>query len=114
MKSGFVFGCLYTAATIMDLNLLACMLKHALLVCGCSRNEAKMGEICKRFLRRRLDVCALSETKLKGKGEVIFGEVVGIMSGVIGRRMKVGVARLLSWWLLRCRGMEGVVQANVG
>ena len=29
------------------------------------------------FLRRRLDVCALSETKLKGKGEAMFGEVVG-------------------------------------
>ena len=27
------------------------------------------------FLRRR--VCALRETKLKGKGEVIFGEEVG-------------------------------------
>ena len=27
------------------------------------------------FLRRRFDVCALSETKLKGKGEVMFGEV---------------------------------------
>ena len=26
MQSGFVFGCLYTAPTIMDLNLLACML----------------------------------------------------------------------------------------
>ena len=34
------------------------------------------------FLRRRLDVCALSETKLNGKGEVMFGEVVGRMSGV--------------------------------
>ena len=28
MQSGFVFGCLYIAPTIMDLNLLACMLAH--------------------------------------------------------------------------------------
>ena len=34
------------------------------------------------FLRRRFDVCALSETKLKGKSEVMFGEVVGRVSGV--------------------------------
>ena len=30
------------------------------------------------FLRWRLDVCALSETKLKGKGEVMFDEVGGL------------------------------------
>ena len=35
---------------------------------GCSTNEVKNGEICKMFLRRRLDVCALSEAKLKGIG----------------------------------------------
>ena len=40
-------------------------------VCGCSTNEAKKGEIGKMFLRRRLDVCAVSETELKGKGEVV-------------------------------------------
>ena len=31
-----------------------------------------MGEIGEMFLRRRFDECALSETKLKGKGEVSF------------------------------------------
>ena len=40
---------------------------------GCSTNEAKKGEIGKMFLRRRFDVCALSETKLNGRGEVMFG-----------------------------------------
>ena len=55
---------------------------------GCSTNEAKKGEIGKMFLRRRFNVCALSETKLKGKGEVMFGEVVG--------RAREGVALLLS------------------
>ena len=34
---------------------------------GCSTNEVKKGEIGNMFLRRRLDVCALSKTKLKGK-----------------------------------------------
>ena len=48
---------------------------------GCSTNEVKKGEIGKMFLRRRLDVCALSETKLQGRDEVMFGEVVGRMSG---------------------------------
>ena len=37
---------------------------------GCSTNEVKKGEIGKMFLRRRLDVCALSETMLKKRGEV--------------------------------------------
>ena len=35
---------------------------------GCSTNEVKKGEIGKMFLRRRLDVCALSETKLRARG----------------------------------------------
>ena len=47
---------------------------------GCSTNVEKKGEISKMFLRRKLDVCALNETK--GKGEVRFGEVVGRVSGV--------------------------------
>ena len=47
-----------------------------------STNESKKGEIGKIFLKRRLDVCAIGETKLKGKGEVMFGEAVGMVSGV--------------------------------
>ena len=47
-------------------------------------------------------MCALSETKLKGKGEVIFGEVVGRMSGVEGGRAREEVALLLRGWLRRC------------
>ena len=39
-------------------------------------------EISKMFLSQRFDLCALSETKLKGKGEVMFGKVVGRVSGV--------------------------------
>ena len=48
---------------------------------GYSTNEVKKGEIGKMFSRRRFDVCALSETKLKGKGEV-----VGMVSGRAGGR----------------------------
>ena len=55
---------------------------------GCGKNVLKKGEIGKMCLRRRLDVCALSETKLKGKGEVMFGEVVGRVSDVEGGRGK--------------------------
>ena len=69
---------------------------------GCSTNEAKKGEFCKIFLRRRFDVCALSETKLKGKGEVMFVEVVGRVSGVAVGRAREGVALLLSGRLMRC------------
>ena len=56
---------------------------------GCSTNGVHKGEIGKMFLRRRLDVCALSETKLKGRGAVRICEVVGA-------RAKEGVALLLS------------------
>ena len=74
----------------------------AFYVRGCSKNEVKKGEIGKMFLRRRLDVCALSKTKLKGRGEVMFGEVVGRVSCVAEGRVIEGVALLLSEWLLRC------------
>ena len=47
-------------------------------------------------------MCALSETKLKGKGEVMFGEVVGRVSGVAVGRARDGVALLLSGRLTRC------------
>ena len=69
---------------------------------GCSTSEVKKGEIGKMFLRRRLDVCALSETKLKERGEVMFGEVVGRVSGVARGRAREVVAFLLNEWLLRC------------
>ena len=69
---------------------------------GCSTNVVKKGEIGKMFLRRRFDVCALSETELKGKGEVMFGEVVGRVSGVAVGRARKGVALLLSGRLMRC------------
>ena len=71
-------------------------------VLGCSTNEIKKGEIGRMFLRRRFDVCALSGTKLKGKGEVTFSEVVGRVSGVAGGRAREGLVLLLSGRLMRC------------
>ena len=68
----------------------------------CSTNEAKKGEIGKMFLRWMFDVCALSETKPKGKGEVMFGEVEGRVSGITVDRAREGVALLLSGRLMRC------------
>ena len=47
-------------------------------------------------------MCALRETKLKGKGEVMFGEVVGRVSGVAAGRAREEVALLLSGRLIRC------------
>ena len=44
------------------------------------------------FLRRKFDVCTLSETKLKGKGEVMFAEVVGRVSGIAVDMAREGVA----------------------
>ena len=64
---------------------------------GYNTNEVKKGGIGKMFLRWRLDVCALSETTLKGRGEV-----VGRVSDMTGGRAREGVAILLSEWLLRC------------
>ena len=42
-----------------------------------------MEEVRRLFESRRMDVLALSETKLKGKGEVMFG------GGVRGRKSRV-------------------------
>ena len=51
------------------------------------------------FGRRGMDVLALCETKMKGKGEVAFGEVIGRVSGVERGRAREGVALLLSEWM---------------
>ena len=74
---------------------------------GCSTNEVKKGEIGKMFLRRRLNVCSLSDTKLKGRGRelrlcLVRWRLKGRVSGVVGGRAREGVAILLSEWLLRC------------
>ena len=74
---------------------------------GCGVN-GKMEEIGRMFNDRKLDVLALSETKLKGKGEVMFGEVNGRMSGVRERER----AREGEWKELSSRLMW--VRMNLG
>ena len=49
---------------------------------GFSTIESKRCGIGCMFVRRGLDVLALCETKMKGKGEVAFGEVTGRVSGI--------------------------------
>ena len=67
---------------------------------GFSTVESKRCEIGCMFGRRGMDVLALCETKMKGKGEVAFGEVTGRVSGVERGRAREGVALLLSEWMV--------------
>ena len=72
------------------------LLLGSLNVRGCSTSDVKRREIGEMFLRRKLDVLALSETKLKGKGECEFGAVSGRKSGVEEGRAREGVVLILS------------------
>ena len=63
---------------------------------GCSTNEVKREMIGRMFVKRKLDVLALSETKMRGKGEVEFGSVYGRRSGISRGRAREGVALLVS------------------
>ena len=56
---------------------------------GCSTIEGKRREIGCMFGRRGMDVLAFCETKMKGKGEVVFGEVTGRVS-VVEMGIKAG------------------------
>lgn len=47
----------------------------------CSALECKRRDIGKILAKRELDVLVVCETKLKGKGKVMFGDVSGIASG---------------------------------
>ena len=64
-------------------------------MCGCSKMESKRCEIGCMFGRRGMAVLALCETKMKGKGEEVFGEVTGRVSGVERGRARKSVALLL-------------------
>ena len=68
---------------------------------GCSTIESKRCEIGSMFVKRKMDVLALCETKMKGCGEAEFGEVVGRISGVERGRAREGVALLLSERMLK-------------
>jgi len=64
--------------------------------CGSRATEWKRKEIEKMMVKRKMDVLAMSETKLKGKGELVFGCMCGRRSGVTGGHAREGVAVLLS------------------
>ena len=66
---------------------------------GYSTIEGKRCEVGYMFGRRGMDVLALCETNMKGKGEV-FGEVTGRVSGVERGRAREGVALVLSEWMV--------------
>ena len=57
-------------------------------------------EIGCMFGRKGMDVLASCETKVKGKGEVTFGEVTGRVPGVERESAREGVALLLSDWMV--------------
>ena len=63
---------------------------------GCGTDELKREMIGSMFVRRKLDVLALNETKMKGRGEREFGPVKGRVSGVIDGRGREGVGLVLS------------------
>ena len=67
---------------------------------GYTTIESKRCEIGCMFGRRGMDVLALCETKMKGKGKVAFGVVTGRVSGVERGRAREGVALLLSEWMV--------------
>ena len=64
-------------------------------------SEGKREEVSVVCKERNLDIMALTETKLKGKGEVNFGDFKGMISGVDVRvRAREGVAIVMKeeWW----------------
>ena len=63
---------------------------------GCSMLEDKREVIGRMFVEQKFDVLAVSETKVKGKGEHEFGCVSGRMSGVTRGRAREGVALIVS------------------
>ena len=70
-------------------------------MCGCSTIKSKKCDIGCMYGRRWTDVLALCETNMKGKGEVVFGEVTGRVSGIEKGRAREGVALLLSEWMVK-------------
>ena len=67
---------------------------------GCSTIESKKCENGCMFGKRRMDVLALCEMKMKEKREVAFGEVTGRVFGVERGRARESVALLLSEWMV--------------
>ena len=54
-------------------------------------DEMKREVIGKMLVKHKFDVVAISGMKMKGKGERVFGSVLGRVSGVDGGRGRKGV-----------------------
>ena len=68
---------------------------------GCNEEQKKC-EIEEIMNKRDLDVFALNETKLRGKGEEFFGRRLGYKSGVNRGRAREGVGIIVKDELMRC------------
>ena len=71
-------------------------------MCGCSTLECHREVIGRMFVEQKLDVLALSETKLKGKDEWEFRCESGRMSGVTRGRARKGVTLMVSLTMIQC------------
>ena len=81
---------------------------------GDSGSVVKKKEVEVMCSERCLDVVALSETKLKGKGEMDLGEYKGYWSGVSQRvRGREGVALLMKEELYDCVTDVGLVNSRL-
>jgi hypothetical protein len=65
-------------------------------ICGGTKNEPKRREIVEIFVRRKLDVVSLGETRLKGEGECEFGVPSGRKSSAEEGWAREDVVLLLS------------------
>src|ERR1700755_1264346 len=76
--------------------------------------EEKREEVGVVMDQRRLDILALTETKLKGEGDLAFGKYKGMYAGVNERvRAREGVAIVMrdEWW--RCVKGRGRIRARI-
>ena len=68
---------------------------------GCN-NPAKREFVGRLYEEREADVLVLSETKLRGRGEQTFGNMVAWVSGVSSGRAKEGVCIIVGEEWKRC------------
>ena len=83
---------------MVSTDLLSCSFTILYHLLDCKMGSKRCETGC-MFGRRGMDVLALCETKMKGKGEVAFGEVTSRVSGVERGRAREGVALLSSEWM---------------
>ena len=76
--------------------------------------EGKRVEVGKMCQDRKIDLVGLTETKLKGKGEINFGKFKGMYAGVSERvRARKGVAIVMREELWKCVRQSGSIGSRV-